>query len=180
MARLDDLIEELRSDGREDDAQELERLSGSQLRQKAQKTDQLEKELEQLKAENAGLKRGPAARKAFEDYGVDLSGLSKAERKVIESYDGELTEDEIGKLVEEYDLPVVASSEENDGEEQPAAQRVAQAARSSESGRGKTVPTVSPADVAGWPMEKKLGFADKNPDAWEALKRGESVTGVSA
>lgn len=175
MARLDDLIDELREQGREDDAEELEKLSGSQLRKKAGRAEALEKELAEAKAEVESLKRGPAARKAFEDYGVDTSSLSKAERKVLESYDGELTEEAIGQLVEEYDLPVVAS-DEGDGDAEPAAQRVAQAARSSESGRGKTVPQVKPSDVAEWPMEKKLGFADKNPEAWEALKRGETVT----
>lgn len=177
MARLDDLIEEYRQDGREEDAAELEQLRGSTLRQKAAQADRLQKEIDSLRSENESLKRGPAAKAAFEDYGIDLESLSKAERRILESYDGELTEQAIGNLVEEYELPTVSSEEA--GDEQPAAAQVAQAARSSETGRGKKAPVVKPEDISGMSMEQKLGFADKHPEAWEALKRGETVTGIT-
>lgn len=174
MARLDDLIEEYRTDGRDDDAEELEKLRGSTLRQKASRTEALEKELADLKSENESLKRGPEARKAFEDYGIDLENLSKAEQKVLEAYDGDLTAEAISKVVEEYELPT--TSEDAGGDEKPAAERVAQAARNSESGRGKKAPTLAPSEVSEWSMEKRVGFADAHPEAWEALKRGETVT----
>lgn len=177
MARLDDLIEEYRSDGRDEDAGELEKLRGSTLRQKAARADELEKKVVELEAKAKELEYRPARDAAFRDYGIDVEALSKAERKILESYDGELNAEAISNLVEEYELPT--SSEEGDGNEQPAAERVAQAARSSETGRGKKAPTVSPADISAWPMEKKLGFADAHPEAWEALKRGETVTGIA-
>lgn len=34
---------------------------------------------------------------------------------------------------------------------------------------------LTPAIVAEWPMDRKTKFMQANPDAWEALKRGEEV-----
>ena len=186
MGLLEDLIDEMREQGREDEAGELEKLKGSNLRKKAGDTDRLAKENESLKAENEALKRGPKVRSAFEKAGVDFGSLSKLERKALEAYDGETDEDAIADFLEEneIDLGKGDDSDEDGGEpdekdEEPKAAKVARAARSA--GAGKNPSSKITADtVSQWSMEQKLQFADDNPDAWEALKRGETVTGVKA
>lgn len=182
MAKLDELIEELRESDREDDAQELEKLKGSTLRTKAAKADELEKERDQLAAKVAELETAPKRTKAFEEYGIDLGNLSKAERALLEKYDGELDSDSIGALVEEFELPVNESStNETDTNEAPAAAKIAQAARrSQDGGSGNKAATVTPQDANGWAIDKQLRFAQQHPDEWEQLKRGETVVGVAA
>ena len=182
MGKLEDLIDELREDGREDDAEELEKLKGSNLRKRAGNAEKLEQEVAQLKAENESLKSAPKRQKAFEDYGVDLENLTKAERKVIEEYDGELTEEAIGDLVEEFELPTTEgnASEGEKGSETPAAEKVAQAARKSgERSKGGKAPQITPDDAADWSTDKAMLFQQEHPDEWEALKRGESIAGMT-
>lgn len=45
---------------------------------------------------------------------------------------------------------------------------------------GGTKPqTIAPDDVEEWSMDKRIAFKEKHPEAFEALKRGESVSGVT-
>ncbi len=182
MAKLDELIEELREDGREDDAKELESLRGSSLRKKAGEAEKLSKENESLKAKLEGLEKAPKIRDAFEKYGVDLSTLSKLERKAIEAYDGELDEDAIATFVEDNELPVGEEGEKPDEatDDKPAAQRVAQAARQSGEGRGNKAPKITPDDAEKWQADKWMSFKGDHPEEAEALMRGEEVVGVTA
>lgn len=177
MARLDEIIDDLRSEGRVEDAEELEKLRGSSLRKKAEAAEKWEREYSELKGKLEKLESIPVREKAFKDYGIDVEGLSKAERKILEGYDGELDAEAIGALVEEYELPV--SAQEGETGPETEAQRVTTAARRADQGRGGKAPVLKPEDVAEWSMEKKVGFADANPEAWEALKRGEAVPGVT-
>ena len=181
MGKLDDLIEELREDGREDDAEELEKLRGSSLRKKAGDAERIAKENESLKAENERLKRGPKVREAFEKAEVDFDLLSKLERKAIESYDGELDEEAIEAFIEENELSVKGESdpEGDEGEakdEEPAAAKVAKAAR--RSGERKDPTKITPEDTKAWSNEQRLTFLDEHPDEYERLSMGETVTGV--
>lgn len=181
MAKLDELIEELREQGREDDVEELEKLRGSTLRQKAQRAEQLEKELADERAKREALEKGPKVEKAFKDAGVDFDSLSKLERKAIEGYDGELDEEAIEAFIEENELSVTEASDEAKADEEPAAAKVAKAARrSGESRGGSKTPQITPADAADWSMEKRLAFMDEHPNEYEALLRGETLTGVKA
>jgi hypothetical protein len=183
MAKLDDLIEELRNDGREEDAEELEKLRGSELRKKAEKAAALEKERDELKQKLEKVEKTPKVRDAFAKAGVDLDSLSKLERKAIENYDGDLDEDAIGDFIEENELPVVAAGDEGEqsGEEEPAAKKVAQAARRSGEGRGgSNAPTITPDDAAAWSADKWADFHDNHPEEAEALMRGEKVVGLTA
>lgn len=185
MAKLDDLIEELREDGREDDAEELEKLRGSSLRKKAGDAERLQKELDSVKAENESLKRGPKVRAAFEKAGVDFASLSKLERKALEAYDGEVDEDAIADFLEENEIDLDRGSEsEDEGEEpeakdeEPKAAKVAKAAR--RSGERKDPTRITPEQANEWSAEKRIAFLDEHPDEYEALLRGETVTGVKA
>lgn len=183
MAKLDDLIEELREQGREEDAEELEKLSGSTLRKKAGNADRLEKELADTKAKLDALEKGPKVRKAFEKAGVDFESLSRLERKALEGYDGDLDEEAVEAFIEENELSVTDESAEGDEEKdaEPAAAKVAKAARRSDSSKGgSAIPKIAPGDVKEWAMDKRVAFADANPEAWEALKSGQTVTGVKA
>lgn len=180
MATLDELIEELRDQGREEDAGELEKLSGSTLRKKAQDADKFEKQLADAIAKVERLERAPKAEKAFKDAGVDFDQLSKLERKAIESYAGELDEEAIGSFIEENELSVEEGSDEgSDDDEEPAAAKVAKAARRSDDGkRGSKTPKVSPEDISKMPMDERFAFREANPETWDRLMRGETVTGT--
>lgn len=178
MADLDALIEELRNDGREDDATELEKLRGSNLRKQAGEAEKLRQRAEAAEAKVEKLESAPKRDKAFRDFGIDLDNLTKAERKVLESFDGDLDKEAISEFVEEYELPLAEGSNEEPTDEEPAAARVAAAAKRNPSGRGVT--TIKPADANAWSTEKLLRFREQHADEYEALKRGETVTGVPA
>lgn len=180
MSRLDDLIEEMRQDGREDDAKELEQLSGSELRKKAGDAEKLRKENEGLKAQVEKIEALPKRDKAFRDYGIDLDNLSKAERRVLESYEGDLEKDSIAEFVEEFEIPLLEETEGEKSEEteKPAAERIARQAQKNASGRG--VPVIKANEANEWSTEKLLRFREQHPEEYEALKRGETVTGVPA
>jgi hypothetical protein len=183
MAKLDELIEELRNDGREEDAGELEKLRGSELRKKAEKAAALEKERDELKQKLEKVEKTPKVRDAFAKAGVDLDSLSKLERKAIESYDGDLDEDAIGDFIEENELPVASGdgSEQQGGEEEPAAKKVAQAARRSGEGRGgHTAPAITPDDAAAWSADRWAAFHDEHPEEAELLLAGKNVVGMTS
>lgn len=64
----------------------------------------------------------------------------------------------------------------------PAEQDVDEHTAISDAGRGaqgKGVTEITPAVVASWDMTRKRAFMKSHPDAWEALKRGETVRGIS-
>jgi len=176
MARLDDLIDELRDHGRDDDADELEQLRGSSLRKKAAKADEYEAQVAELKVRLQEMELAPKRESALREYGVVLEDLRPAEREVLSTLKGELTPEAIGELVEKYGLPV-GEVQGDLGEEQPAAAQVARVAQKAP--RGRQAPTLAPGDVEEWPTEKLLKFKQQNPEEFEALKRGETVTGVS-
>jgi hypothetical protein len=179
MPKLDDLIEELRGDGRDEDAEELEKLRGSTLRKQAEKAERLERELADEKSKRERLEKGPKVRKAFEKAGVDFEGLSKLERAAIEAYDGDLEDEDIESFIEENELSVKDESEEDteSKDDEPEAAKVAKAAR--RSGERKGDPTkITPQMANEWSHEKRLAFLDEHPDEYEQLLQGETVTGV--
>ena len=122
MAKLDDLIEELSEQGRDEDVAELEKLRGSSLRKQAGRAQELESRVKELEDELSETKAAPARAAALKEYGVDVDSLSKAEKAVIAGLKGELTREAIAELVEEYDLPVAQGSGETT-DTPPAAQR---------------------------------------------------------
>lgn len=179
MGKLEDIIESLKDEGRDDDAKELEKLAGSQLRTKAAKADELEAENETLKSQLAEVEAAPKREAAFAKYGVDLEALKPAERDALKAYADDLDDEKIAAFVEKYDLPMAEETEPEEGEEKPAAQQVADAARRAPTkGGGKT--TIKPEDVAAWGMDKAVKFSEEHSEEWEALKRGETVTGIPA
>lgn len=181
MAKLDELIEELREDGREEDAQELERLSGSSLRKKAEAAEKAERRAAELEAKLEKLEKAPKIRSAFEKYGVDLDSLSKLERRAVENYDGDLDEEAIAAFVEENELAVAeGAGSTEEANETPAAEKVAKAARSSAEGRGGKAPVIKPEDAEAWNAGKWMAFRDAHPEEAEALMRGEEVVGLTA
>jgi hypothetical protein len=170
---LKSLIDEMREQGRDDEADELEKLSGSSLREKARAAERLEKENADLKAKLDKVEAAPKIKKAFEDFGVDFEALTKAEKKMLEGYDGELDDEAVAAFVEEFEFPLSEANDAEEGDETPPAERIANQAKSG-GGRTKT-PGVSPADVSGWSIERSMAFMDSHPEEWEALKRGETV-----
>ncbi len=177
MAKLEDLIEEYREQGREDDAALLEQMTGSTLRKKAQNAEKLETENADLKTKLAAMEAAPLRDKAFKDYGINLSELTKAERKVLESYEGELESEDIGKFVEEWDLPTVSEDGTEEGD-QPQAAQVAAAARRAPHG-GKSSASLTTADVADWDAARWMRFEEEHPEEAELLLQGKPVVGVT-
>jgi hypothetical protein len=180
MARLDELIEELSEQGRQDDADELEKLRGSSLRKQATRATELEAEVQKLQSQLAERDAAPARETALREYGVDLENLSKAEKAIVGGLKGELTAEAIAKLVEDYDLPVAQSAGADGASgEAPAAQRVAQHAADAQRGARVGTGSISAENVAEWPADKTRRFMNEHPEAYEALLRGETVSGIS-
>lgn len=178
MPDLDDIIESLKEDGRDDDAAELEKLRGSNLRKAAGKTAELETKNAELQAKLTKIEEAPKREKALKDYGVDVDNLSKAERVVLANLDGELNDEKVAELVREYDLPVVESGSSDEGTDVTAAERVARQAAKAPAG-AKVGTTLKPTDTVDWSHERLTRFSDAHPDEYEALMRGETVTGVT-
>lgn len=156
---------------------ELKAFGGSKLREQAEKLPDLERQLAEANAKVEKLEAAPARRKAFEEYGIDFENLSKAEAAIIEKYEGELDAEAIGKLAEEFELPVIQGAGEGDAEGEPqAAKQVGQAL----SGKVKTGRlTITPEDTQEWDTQRLIEFHKEHPDEYEALKRGETVTGIA-
>lgn len=178
MGEYEDILEQLREESisGEEAAERLEKFSATTLRKKAGERDSFEQRNKELEEELASLKAAPKRREAFEKYGIDFDALRPAEKRMLEQYDGELTDEAIAELVEQNELPTTESEEGEEEEESPA-EKITAAARRGAS--GSRVPKVTPEEVAEWPADKWVRFADANPDAAEALRRGEQVTGVT-
>lgn len=180
MARLDELIEELSEQGRHDDVDELEKLRGSSLRKQAERASELEAKVAKLEGELAETKAAPARETALREYGVDIDSLSKAEKAIINGLKGELSAEAIAKLVEDYDLPVAQGDGADGAEEPPAAQRVAQHGNDAQRGTRAGGAVLTAEAVTAWPADKTRRFMTEHPEAYEALLRGETVTGIVA
>lgn len=180
MGEYEDILEQLREGSIDGDeaAERLERFSATSLRKKAGERDDFERKARELEEKLAKIEAVPKRREAFEKYGIDFEGLRPAEKRLLEQYDGELTDEAIAELVEQNDLPTIEAQApaETEGENQAA--KIAEVAQRGPS--GSRVPKVTPADVAEWPADKWVRFSQENPDAAEALRQGKEVTGVTA
>jgi hypothetical protein len=169
--------EELRSEGRRDLADRLEPFSATQLRQKAGKADELERELSRTKSELEEIRTLPQKEQAFRDAGVDFASLRPAEAELIRNskIDGEINAEWAEKLVEKYQLPV--------GEMAPppgdsGASQMVDQARSAPMGGGKRGSTITPDQLDEWDMPTRQKFRKEHPDAWQMLGDGKEVTGI--
>ena len=171
LADLKDAVDD------EDLISELEQYGGSSLRKKAEQVPELEAKLAEAEAKVEKLEAAPKREKAFKEYGIDLEALSKAERAVLERYDGELDDEAIGALAEEFDLPVVEKGGEAEEEEESGARQQTRQALSGRTGSSKL--TVSPEDYAAAPIDRRMKFLKDHPEEAEALMAGETVTGVT-
>jgi hypothetical protein len=174
------VLERLREEGGfEDEVEILEKYSKGRLREAAGRSKELEEKVATLEAELAKRDEAPKRREAFEKYGIDFDGLRPAEKALLEKYDGELTDEAIADLVEANELPLREPDEGSDeeSEEEPARKIADAARRAGANGSGKS--SLSPADIADWPADRWVRFADANPDAAEALRQGKTVVGVT-
>lgn len=176
MAKFEDVLERVR-DLDEDLATELEEFKGSSLRKKAEERDSFETRVKELEAEVAKRDEAPKRQQAFEKYGIDFDALRPAEKRLLDVYDGELTDEAIAELVEENELPITESDTGEDDQDRSDADRIVENAR--RPNQGSRVPKLTPEIVADWPIDRWVRFADANPDAAEVLRRGESVIGVT-
>ena len=175
--KFEEILADLEGEAPDDLIQELRQFEGSKLRESAEKVPELERKLAEAEAKVTKLEAAPARQKAFEDYGIDFENLSKAERKILESYDGELDSDAIGELAEEFDLPTVQGAGQGEGEGAPESERQTQQAL--ERGKRPGRLTISPADTEEWPHDKLMRFMEEHPDEYESLMRGDTVTGIA-
>ncbi len=185
MGEYEDVLKQLREgeiDG-EEAAEKLEKWSGSSLRKRAEGKEAADARLAELESENKRLKSAPKIAEALKKAGVDFEALRPAERKLIDSLEFEgddPAEDWVAKVVSENGLPVTegAGSEGQEGEEPPAA-AVARQAKGSPAGGGVSSGVVTPDTFASWPMDKRMEFINKHPEAEEMLGKGLPMTGVA-
>jgi len=185
MGRFEDALKSLRERFDTDDLPEeletLEQYKGTDLRKKAERTDQLEQELEAVKAENRRLKTAPKITEALKKAGVDFEALRPAEVEKITAleFEGdEPAEDWVAKLVSDYDFPMTEGAGSGT-EGEPEAAKIARHARNAPAGGGTVSGTITPETVAGWPRDKRLRFRKEHPDAWKTLKEGGVVSGIA-
>lgn len=180
--KFEEILEDIRREGLEDLADELEQGYGkSALREQAGKVPELERQLAEAQAKLARLERAPQLEQAFRAYGVDWDSLRPLERAAIEAFEGDLTPERIGEFVERHQLPTTpaGSREEEKPEAPPAAAGVVEAARRAPAGGVGKGPQITPADVSQWSADRWLEFRQKYPEAADQLLRGQTVTGIA-
>jgi hypothetical protein len=181
MGEYEDTVAKLRQQGLDDEADVFEKFTATQLRQKAERADSLERENEQLKGENRQLRVEPKKQQALRAAGVDLGSLRPADKQVIASLDfegDEPSEDWVAKTIADLQLPITDGTTQTG--EPPNAAGVVQTATNAPGGSGTSSGTITPETVAGWSTEQTVAWKEKNPEAWEALKRGEEVVGATS
>jgi hypothetical protein len=179
MGEYEDHLARLRDEGHDDLAEYFQQFEASTLRKKAAERDQFEKDLGSTRGELERMKKAPKREEAFRKAGVNFEELRTAEKEVLQRLDwegDEPSEEWVAQQVEKYGFPT--SAPEGEDEEETGAQRVAAQARSAPA-RVKGGTTLSPEDTQDWPIEKLLKFQEKYPEQWDALKRGETVSGVA-
>jgi len=161
----------------------LEKYKGSELRKKAELSEQRERENEALKAEVKRLKTAPKITEALEKAGVDFEALRPTEVQAIDAltFEGDEPSDEwVAKIVSEGGFPMKeGAGEQGSGETEPAAAKIARQAKGAPTGGGTLQSTITPETVANWPQEKRLRFRKEHKDAWNKLRDGEVVTGIA-
>lgn len=126
-------------------------------------------ELAELKRENALLKAG------FGDLDADKR------KALLATVDGDVTEQALKDKAAAFGWwtpPPDPQAEAQQQADQAAAtqERVADATAGGQSG---TSGVIKPGDVAKWSADRWAQFKRQHPDAAEALKRGQEVTGLS-
>lgn len=182
MGEYEDRVERLREEGLDEYADFFEGFSGSNLRKKAERTEALEREKKELEARVRTLEQAPQIEEAFRKAGVDYEALRPAERKLLANLEvedvGALTEEYVSKVIADNELPIVEGTPPGEGEE-PNAARVVAAANAAPRGAAASRAQITPEDAAGWSTDKWVRFGEKHPEEKEALKRGETVTGIT-
>lgn len=139
------------------------------------------KRADDLQRELDGMKRVPDLRAAFKEAGLDVEARNEDGsykhpafvRNIVEGYEGELEPEKISAFIQENELP---AGQAGTGESQ-ARDIVNHATAAPATGGSRT--TLTPEVVSQWSTEKLLDLQKKDPDAFEALKRGESVVATA-
>lgn len=142
------------------------------LRKKLRAANKTAKEGVDAKAELASIKRA----RVLEDEA--FAGLTERQRKALirehEESGEEFTAENVLKTAMELYPDQVVDTEQNEiDDELDRSEKVTQASQTGKTARSTGV--LKPEDTAGWSMERMLRLKDSNPEAFEALKRGESV-----
>lgn len=179
MGEYERLVEQLRDQGMEDMADEFEKFSATSLRKKAAAYDDVLKERDKLRSEVEELVDRPRREAAFREAGVDYDSLRPAEKRLLSELrpDGDISEEWVAGVISDYGLPTLQSVEPRG--EGPSAAKMTEAATNAPQGKS-TGHTITPAVAAEWSVDKMVKFAENYPEAWDQLKRGETVTGIQA
>lgn len=181
MGAYEDAVEQLRDQGLDDLAEVFEGFTASNLRKKAARADQLEREKAELESRMKRIETRPKLEDAFRKAGVDFDSLRPAEREAIFALEveDEITDQFVADVVSKYELPTAEGLEAGEAEEEPGAAQVAAAAVSAPQRRAGGTTTLSPEDVSDWSTDKLMRLREAHPNEFEALKRGETVHGIA-
>ena len=174
MGKFQQLVQALadKYDLSEDEVESL--MDSSLARDEVKEFNKVKAERDEFERKLNSIESKPKRLEAFKKAGVDLDDLRPAELRELEAFEDFEDADKLKALVVELELPTLEVEEE----EEPAAASVAAQAQGN-TGRARTS-RVTPQDVSGWNHDKMRQFAIDHPQEWEALKRGEEVTGVTA
>lgn len=166
--QFSDVLDELRATGADPDILDrLERtVEAAPLRQQI---TSLKEQLGQAETERSTL-RGQVSQQVFKDVGITMNPdlLKTPDDLDVTNPDAVRAWAIDQKLIEPK--PNV-SAEELAGHD--AINNAGAGAEGTDAG------TLTPESVSSWPMDKLLRLKESNPDAFEALKRGETVRGVA-
>ena len=163
MPELDDLldVEDLDEDQPDDD---------DTIRKIRNRNRQMAKELKRLKqveSDHAKLRQ---------DTAIGQIGKELNERQVkalLATHEGDMTTEALRATAAELGFIEADDAEPVPPEDLDAEEQVNKAVAGSSS--PNTAGLITPADASSWGVDKQIRFKKQHPDAFEALKRGESV-----
>lgn len=122
----------------------------------------------------------PARTAAVKEFGVDYPSSPQWLKDIIDGIPADKLEDGDHILEVFRAKGVEVTAPQPTPEELPKAHKVVQQGIAAPLGGSSAVNQIAPADFASWDMAKQRKFIQDHPEAYDALKRGEVVRGVTA
>lgn len=161
-------LEDLELQEGEDESELVKRLRGTIRGQRKELKD-----LRPLKDRVAEIEIDNSLSKAFQPE--ELEALTQRQRDaLVREVGDDKTPEALRKAAEEFKW--VEPKQDPIEQELEGHERVENAGNGA---RGAAGAVLDAETVGSWPMDKMLRFKEQHPDAWEAIKRGEAVNGIT-
>lgn len=176
MARYTERLDQLLNDGVLTQEQYDELADLSIAKDAIKEFNKVKSERDQFASKLEQFETAPKRKEALKRVGIDYDALPKYGQKALDGIPAEDLDnlEKVAEFVQNEGFEANLQTEQEDTGEQSGAEQIVAFDSSMGSGtpaKGKVTPDV----YASWSPEKRRDFQQKNPEATEALKRGEEA-----